>query len=228
MRLRILKHSEKREQKREAGDNSLPLANVIATSDVNSKNDQKEISKKDVIQHAGEKKPAKKDVLFHSSTSPNEYTLNNYTTVKKSSSEKDGEGVYPSGFQNNSPKVKSGEISGLNNFLYKMVNGEQKPISDQNDARKSDVPESNSNIKHKESNVKKSQLNSKSKPSNVEKANSKSKVAQNISTQSSPAHEKFVAETYTDFLQLTESPNSAHKHSSVEHWTTMRKWTMIL
>lgn len=192
-----IKTSRKREE-REARENSLPLADVIATSDVNSKNDQKEISKKDVIQHASPE-----------STSQN--TLNKYTAVKKSGSEKDNESVY--GLQDISPKVKSNEISGLNNFL------EKEPSSYRNEVKKSKVPTPNSNIKDIENKVKKPQLkpNSKSKSSTVLKANSESKLAQNNSTQSDPTKKKFEAATYTDFLRITDSPNSAEKHNSVEH-----------
>ena len=187
--------SRKREE-REARENSLPLADVIATSDVNSKNDQKEISKKDVIQHASPE-----------STSQN--TLNNYTAVQESGSEKDMESVY--GLQNNSPKVKSNEISGLNNFL------EEEPSSYQNEVKKSNVPTLNSNIKDIENRAKKSQLDLKSKSSRVLKANSESKLTQNNSTQSDPKKKKLEAATYTDFLRITDSPNSAQKHNSVEH-----------
>ena len=192
-----IKTSRKREE-REARETSLPLADVIATSDVNSKNDQKEISKKDVIQHA-----------FPESTSQN--TLNNYTVVKESDSEKDMESVY--GLQDNSPKVKSNEISGLNNFL------EEEPSSYQNEVKKSKVPTPNSNIKDKENKAKKSQQkpSSKSKSSSVLKANSESKLTQNNTTQSDPTKKKFEAATYTDFLRITDSPNSAEKHNSVEH-----------
>ena len=53
----------KREE-RESDDNSVPLADVIATSDVNSTADQTETVKKDVIQHAVDEKRTKNDVAF--------------------------------------------------------------------------------------------------------------------------------------------------------------------
>ena len=231
----------KREQ-READDNSIPLADVIATSDVNSTDDQIEVVKKDVIQHASDEKIAKNDVPFKDSNSDE-------SAFEKSTSDNgdksDDDNANDSRFQDNFSRAKYEESLGSTSFPYGIENWEG-PRFDLKRAKKFrqksvvPVPSSDGN----ESKVKKFHLSNslylksstertlgyddstKESKINVSKANSKSNVEkadqvpnQNISIQSKQSGnhvEQSVADTYAEFLRDAKTSVPIPKHIHVE------------
>ncbi len=231
----------KREQ-READDNSIPLADVIATSDVNSTDDQIEVVKKDVIQHASDEKIAKNDVPFKDSNSDE-------SAFEKSTSDNgdksDDDNANDSRFQDNFSRAKYEESFGSTSFPYGIENWEG-PRFDLKRAKKFrqksvvPVPSSDGN----ESKVKKFHLSNslhlksstertlgyddsiKKSKINVSKANSKSNVEkadqvpnQNISIQSKQSGnhvEQSVADTYAEFLRDAKTSVPIPKHIHVE------------
>ncbi|XP_028402278.1 dentin sialophosphoprotein-like isoform X2 [Dendronephthya gigantea] len=200
-------------KRQEDEDNSVPLANVMATSDVNSTEDQNEIFKKDIIGHVDDKN-----------------TLKN--VLKKSEYGSGGESMDNEGIS---------EIQ-LPKFLYGMINDEESSSSrnegkesheiSAEEGSKTTADDTDKKIKNKEGTVGKDAENN-NKKTGSKKTNKKEKITPELSP-SKKTHkksakkttdgkrkkhdnERSVAESYSDFLKIAKNPNPLVKHESIKH-----------
>lgn len=188
----------KREQ-HEVDDNSVPLADVIATSNVNSTDEYSEISKKNVIRRANDGDLATNNKAFNESGLDDTHfpdviigdNRNGLSQRKSATAE----------YNSESKKTNIAKSHNTTTDLKEKSSDDTKATSSQTTKRSE------------------TSANSTTSKSNVGKANTQDISTQSHSRNGDNDHQQIKpaeAETYAQFLRLAKYPNRTEKHSSVE------------